>query len=253
MLTQTQTRKPELSVLDVRNFINSSQFDEHFEAAVKDERLNWVPQLGDFEGPEYSYIVEFNPVLQFVVIRTLIDDNLRYELDLMEQYQLDSTSEITVRPNSLLYKMKHFDKFILNDNPDIDSYLTQIKMDIDSELITEFQKLVIGGVNYKDSRLSISYFNSRLVSETVIKNHPLDCIGAVPFEMFTADELVSIFLTPKFPTETFEDKLPDKEHFDMFAWKLADKIKDRVSLKQLKSRPHDDLIQQVIEGVKWQR
>lgn len=253
MLTQTQSRKPELSVLAIRNFLNSSQFDECFEAAVKDERLNWVSQLGDFEGPEYSYILEFNPILKFVVIRTLIDDNLRYELDLMEQYQLDGTCEITVKNNTLLYKMKNFDKLILSDKPDIDSYLKQLKQDIKSELITEFQKLVIGGVNYKDSRLSISYFNSRLVSETVIKNHPLDCVGAVPFEMFTPDELASIFLTPKFPTETFEDKLPDKEHFDMFAWKLADKIKDRVSLKQLKSRPHDELVKQVIEGVKWQR
>lgn len=253
MLTQTQIRKPELSVLDVRNFINSSQFDERFEAAVEDERLNWVPQLGDFEGPEYSYILEFNPVLKFVVIRTLIDDNLRYELDLMEQYQLDATAEITVRPNSLLYKMKKFDKFILSDKPDIESYLKQLKQDIKSELIAEFQKLIIGGVNYKDSRLSISYFNSRLVSETVIKNHPLDCIGAVPFEMFTADELVQFFLTPKFPAEALEDKLPGKENLGTFVWQLAGKIKYQVSLKQLKERPHDELVKQLIDSVKWQR
>lgn len=255
MLKQTQSRKPELSVLAIRNFLNSSQFDERFEAAVKDERLNWVPQLGDFEGPEYSYILEFNPTLKFVVIRTLIDDNLRYELDLMEQYQLDSTSEITVKSNTLLYKMKNFDKLILSDkiNTDIEQYLQKLKADIETELIAEFQKLVIGGVNYRESRISIAYFNSRLVLGDHIQDHQLDCVGAVPFEMFTPDELASIFLTPKFPTETFEDKLPDKEHFDAFAWQLADKIKDRVSLKQLKSRPHDELVKQVIEGVKWQR
>ena len=253
MLTKNSNRKPELSVLAIQDFIKSSQFDAGFTVAVKDFRLNWVPQLGNFEGPEYSYILEFNPVSKFVVIRTLIDDNLRYELDIMEEYQLDATSEITVRTNSLLYKMKNFDKFILSDKPDIDSYLKQLKLDIKSELIAEFQKFVIGGVNYKDSRLSILYFNSRLVSEAAIKNHQLNCIEAVPLEMFTPDELVQFFLTPKFPAEALEDKLPDKEHLDAFVWKLADKIKDEVSLKQLKSRTHDELIKKLIEGIKWQR
>lgn len=253
MLTKNTARKPELSVLAIQDFIKSSQFDVGFTAAVKDFRLNWVPQLGNFEGSEYSYIVEFNPVSKFVVIRTLIDDNLRYELDIMEEYQLDGTCEITVKPNSLLYKMKDFDKFILSDKLDIDQYLQQLKADIETELIAEFQKLVIGGVNYRESKISISYFNSRLVLGDCIQGHHLDCVGAVPLEMFTPDELAQIFLTPKFPAETLEDKLPDKDHLDAFAWKLADKIKDEVSLEQLKQRPHDELIKRVIEGVKWQR
>lgn len=253
MLTKNSNRKPELSVLSIQDFIKSSQFNADFTAAVKDFRLNWVPQLGNFEGSEYSYILEFNPISKFVVIRTLIDDNLRYELDMMEEYQLDGTCEITVRPNSLLYKMKNFDKFILSDNPDIEQYLQKLKADIETELITEFQKLVIGGVNYRESKISISYFNSSLVLGDCIQSHHLDCIAAVPLEMFTPDELTQIFLTPKFPAEILEDKLPDKEHLDAFAWKLADKIKDLVSLKQLKKRPHDELVSKLIEGVKWQR
>ena len=81
----------------------------------------------------------------------------------------------------------------------------------------------------------------------------MDCIGAVPLEMFTADELEQIFLTPKFPAKALEDKLPDENHLDAFAWKLADKIKDEVSLEQLKSRSHDELVKKLIEGIKWQR
>ena len=253
MLTKNSVRKPELSVLAIQDFIKSSQFDAGFTAAVKDFRLNWVPQLGNFEGPEYSYILEFNPVLKFVVIRTLIDDNLRYELDMMEEYQLDGTCEITVKPNSLLYKMKNFDKFILSDKPDIEQYLQKLKADIKTELISEFQKFVIGGINYRESKISISYFNSRLVLRDCIQSHHLDCIAAVPMEMFTPDELAQIFLTPKFPAEALEDKLPDKNHLDTFAWKLADKIKDEVSLEQLKQRPHDELVKKLIAGVKWQR
>lgn len=253
MLKKNSNRKPELSVLAIQDFIKSSQFDAGFTAAVKDFRLNWVPQLGNFEGPEYSYILEFNPVLKFVVIRTLIDDNLRYELDLMEEYQLDATSEITVRNNSLLYKMKDFDKFILSDKLDIDQYLQQLKADIETELIAEFQKLVIGGVNYRESKISISYFNSRLVLGDCIQGHHLDCVGAVPLELFTPDELAQIFLAPKFPAEALEDKLPGKENLGTFVWQLAGKIKYQVSLKQLKERPHDELVKQLIDSVKWQR